>query len=189
MNYYVARRLEDSQETLIESFEDAFEPSVFARRNGSGSLFKGHVSRLHDRHPSAQRCDVEKAVRQALKELPKKKPADQGSAKRMLARLADSALRSMKGDRKDARKSLSCIKSIKGLALSGKNLDSLMDRAGSILTANERKVLELCSRGHSVREIGSEMGISFPTAWRILNSAVDKVRISHGIKSRHMDKR
>lgn len=189
LNYYVSRSLEDSSELLGEASGQEFDARGFARRNGSGSLFRGHVSKLHGKRPSFQRCDVEKAVRDALKEVAKKKPAGPGAAKRMLAKIADSALASAKGDRKRAKRSLSCVGSVKGLSASGKDLESLVDRAGSILTANERRVLELCSKGYSVRKIGSEIGVSFPTAWRVLNSALDKVRISHGMKSRHMDKR
>lgn len=189
LNYYVTKSLEDSSELLREASEQEFDGASFARKNSSGSLFRSHVSKFHDRHPHLQRCDAEKAVKAALKEVARKKPASLGSAKRMLAKRAESALASMEGDRKGVKKSLSCIGSIKGLASSGKDLKSLLDRAGSILTANERKILELCSKGYSARRIAPEMGISFPTAWRILNSALDKVRISHGMKSRHMDKR
>lgn len=189
MNYYVSRSLDVVPEVISEVSEDTFDASKFARRNGSGSLFRGHVSRLHEKHPSLQRCDVERAVREALKEVSKKKPSGPAAAKRMVSRSADLILSSVKGDRKSKRRSLSCVRSIKGLSSSSKDLGSLIDRAGSILTANERRALDLCSSGHSVRSIGSEMGVSFPTAWRVLNSALDKVRISHGMKPRHMDKR
>lgn len=187
LNYYISRMLEPS-EVLSEASGD-FDVAGFVRRNGSGSLFRNQVAKFHDRHPSFQRYEVEKAVRGALKEVGKKRPDGPGAAKRMLAKSVKSILDSVKGGRKDARKSLSCIKSIKGLASSGRDLESLINRAGSILTANERRSLELCSKGRSVREMGSEMGVSFPTAWRVLNSALDKLRISHGMKSRHMDKR
>ena len=47
----------------------------------------------------------------------------------------------------------------------------------------------MCSQGKSVRSIGTELKMSSATAWRLLNSAIDKIRMSHGMRSRHMDRR
>ena len=122
----------------------------------------------------------------ALSDVRKAKPSDKESAERVFKKKLKSHLSKASGRKRGARKNLSCVKSIK---VSGEELKSLLRRADKILSSNERKVLELCSKGESVRSIGPNMGMSFATAWRTLNSAIDKIRISHGMKSRHMDRR
>jgi DNA-binding CsgD family transcriptional regulator len=186
--YYLSRVLADlsDPDMISESVSQDFDYRSFVRDGKKKSSVAREVRRAAARYPSAQHCDIEDSVMEALKEVSRRKPSTEASAKRIfkkhLASLISGAGRRAKG----ARKNLSCIKSIK---VSGAEMQSLLGRAGKILTPNEKKILEMCVEGKSVRDIGSKMGMSFPTAWRILNSAVDKIRISHGMKSRHKDRR
>lgn len=182
LDYYVSRRLEGDG-VLSESFD----PVAFVRKSRRGKGFKSLVRKLSERKPSAQHCDVEEAVRKSLKGL--SGSSDERSAERKVLKKAESLLSEIMKGSKGSKKNLSCPKSVKGLSRTGGNLKDLLSRAGRILTGKEKRALELCSEGKSVREIGSLMKVSFATAWRVLNSALDKVRISHGMKSRNKDRR
>lgn len=181
--YYMRRRLEGLGDEVLSEGVEAFDHRAFVRKNKSKSALDRHVRKFSDGHPSLQRCDVEDAVLAALKEVSKKKPSTEESAKRLFGKQVKSLLGKV---RRAPSKNLSCLKAIKS---SKSDLERMVSRAGKILTSNERRALDLCSDGHPVRKIGEMMGVSFPTAWRILNSAIDKVRISHGMKSRHKDRR
>lgn len=189
--YYLRRSLEDlsHEQSLTESVDSSFDVAGFVRENRKKSAFDGHVRLFSKKYPSVRRCDVEDSVADSLKKIVGKEPKSLKSAKREFGRLVDSALSEISRRSKDARRSLSCLKSVKSLSVKGLNLDDLIGRAKGVLTSDERMSLELCSSGHSVREMGSIMGVSFPTAWRTLNRALDKVRVTHGMKSRHRDRR
>jgi len=179
--YYMRRMLEE--DGVLSESSDVFDAGSFVRKNRKKSSVEAHVRKFSEKYPSVQRCEVEDVVLKALKEVSKKKPGTEAAAKRLLKKQADSMLAKIK---KASGKNLSCLKAIKS---SSSDLEGMIAKAGRILTANERKALDMCSKGSSVRKIGELMGLSFPTAWRILNLAIDKVRISHGMKSRHMDRR
>jgi DNA-directed RNA polymerase specialized sigma subunit len=179
--YYIKRSLEDSVDSVLSESAESFDFTSFVRKNRRKSELAKHVRRLSAKHPSVQNCDIEDAVLAALKEVSRKKPSSKSVATKIFNKSVSSTLSDLSKRSRKAKKGLSCLKSIKK---SDSELSGLVAKAGKILTANERKVLDLCSEGRSVRKIGEEMGISFPTAWRILNSAIDKVRISHGMKSR-----
>lgn len=189
-SYYLLRSLEDSLPELVsESAGSDFDIKNFVRENRKSKTFKRHVLDFSGRHPQARNCDVEESVARALSDLAKKNPSGKSSAKRLFKKQVDDHLSQISKKSKDAKKKLSCLKSIKSFSSKGMDMEEIIGRAKSILTGKERMSLELCSSGHSVREMALIMKVSFPTAWRILNRAIDKVRVSHGMKSRHKDKR
>lgn len=181
--YYMRRRLEGLKNEIISEGVESFDYKAFIRKNRKKSALERHFQRFSRKHPTVQRCDVEGAILEALKFVSKKRPSTEESATKLFKRHVDSLLGKVK---RPSSKSISCLKAIKS---SGSDLRDMVARAGKILTGNERTALDLCSKGHSVRKIGEMMKSSFPTAWRVLNSAIDKVRISHGMKSRHKDRR
>lgn len=186
--YYLRRILSDlpSPETISESVAQEFDYKDFVRKGRKKSAMAREVRRAADRHPSVQHCDIEDSVAEALREVSRRRPATEAAAKKIFKKHLDSLVSDAGKKKRAVRKNLSCIKSLK---VSGSEMEGLLRRAGGILTPNERKILGMCVEGKSVREIGTDMGVSFPTAWRMLNSAVDKIRISHGMKSRHKDRR
>jgi DNA-binding CsgD family transcriptional regulator len=150
------------------------------------------VPKYYEKYTNVQYEDVEEAFKDAVKAAIKKKPASEGSVKKAIAKEMEKTLSAVNRKKKGIGRSLSCVKAIKA-AVSDKDgnkpISDLMKRASRILTNQEIKVLRMCSDGKSVRSIGSELGISYPTAWRTLNSAIDKIRMSHGMRSRHLDRR
>lgn len=137
------------------------------------------------KYPDLQKSDIEDAMEEAGKEVRKNKPKSEKAAKTMFKKNVDKILSGSKIRKKEIKKNLSCIKALK--MPSDKPISHITKKAEGLLTAQERRVLELCSQGKSVRSIGEEIGKSFPTAWRILNSAIDKIRMSHGMRSRNKD--
>lgn len=186
LDYYISRSLNEILDLDVISESTDFSVSSFVRRNKSRGAMSSHIAKLSKKHPSIQHCDIEDCILDALSDVRKAKPPDKESAESIFKKKLKSHLSKASGRKKGVKKNLSCVKSIK---VSGEELNSLLRRADRILTSNEKKVLELCSKGESVRSIGPSMGMSFATAWRTLNSAIDKIRISHGMKSRHMDRR
>ena len=91
--------------------------------------------------------------------------------------------------KKGIRKSLSCVQAVKRSLGSSQSVSEVIRRAEKSLTSQEKKVVTMCSEGKPVRKIAEEIGTSFPTAWRILNSALDKIRMSHGMRPRNLDLR
>lgn len=194
--YYVYRNLEDmldevgSEAGLVsESASQTFEVKSFVADNRKGPAMEKHVKYFSLKYPTVRSCDVEDSLSEALAKLSKDNPRDAKSAIKTLRKYVDGILSEVKKKGKDVKKNVSCLKSIKSFSSKGVDLNSVIGKARGLLTSNEKIALELCSSGHSVREMGSIMKISFPTAWRTLNKALDKVRISHGMRSRHRDKR
>lgn len=186
--YYLIRSLEgSSSETINES--SGFDVRKFVRDSRKGPSFKKHVDYFSKKHPHARNCDLEDSILTALSEISKKKPADERTAKRILQRKVKDSLSEILKKGKDSRKNLSCLKSIKSFSSKGMDLDDIIGRAKGILTGKEKKVLEMCAEGKSVRQIASDMKTSFPTVWRTLNRALDKLRVSSGMKGRYMDRR
>lgn len=142
-------------------------------------------SHFDSKYPDIQRSEIEEAMEEAAKEVRKKKPQSDKAAKTMFKKNVDKILSGSKIRKKEIKKNLSCIKALK--MPSDKPISHITKKAEGMLTAQERRVLELCSQGKSVRSIGEDIGKSFPTAWRILNSAIDKIRMSYGMRSRNKD--
>jgi len=189
--YYLKRSLEEllDAEILSESVGHDFDVREFVKNSKKNSVMEKYVLDFSLKHPSVRRCDVEDSIHEALSKLVRDKPAGSKEALRMLRTRVDELLSEVKKKGKDVKKKMSCLKSVKSFSSKGVDLGSIIGKARGILTSNEKTALELCSSGHSVREMGLIMKMSFPTAWRTLNKALDKVRISHGMKSRHRDKR
>lgn len=182
-SYYLLRSLEGSEnESLTESV------AIGGKKKLRGDL----VSKYYEKYPNVQYEDVEEAFEDAAKEAAKKKPDTESSAKRMISKGMEKTLSAINKKKKGIGRNLSCVKAIKAAVSDeqgNKPISSLMKRASKVLTNQEIRVMRMCSDGKSVRSIGSELGVSYPTAWRILNSAIDKIRMSHGIRSRHLDRR
>lgn len=192
VQYLLERELNADSELISES---ADQPK-FGRRELKKFLKKSRESlrarfraRYENRHPKAQREDIEEAFEDAIKKTELGKPKSEKSAQRILKREMEKNINGIGARKKDAKKNLSCVGAIRNSSGESKPIEALIKRAERLLTSQERKVLGMCSGGKTVREIGSEMGISFPTAWRVLNSAIDKIRISHGMSPRHKDMR
>lgn len=181
--YFMERQLAED-EVISESISADTLDSKSLRR-----LLKRFVrdnkSHFDSKYPNLLKSDIEEAMEEAAKEVRKEKPSSEKSAKRMFKKKTQQILSGNKTRKKEIKKSLSCVKALK--LPSDKPISHLARKAEGMLTAQERKVLELCSQGKSVRSIGQEIGKSFPTAWRVLNSAIDKIRMSHGMGSRHKD--
>lgn len=179
--YFLERQLA-TDEVISESVSaeplDAKSLKKLMKKTISGS--KSHFD---SKYPDLPKSDIEEAMEEAAKEVRKKKPDSEKAAKAMFKKNVDQILSGSKARKKEIKKNLSCVKALK--MPSDKPISHLAKKAEGMLTAQERKVLELCSQGKSVRSIAEEIGKSFPTAWRILNSAIDKIRMSHGMRSRN----
>lgn len=178
--YFLERQLEHGELISESAIQDQFDAKKFLKK-----AVRRHKSHFASKYPDVQANDIDDAMKEAAKETRKQKPDSEQAAKRIFKKKANEILSGSKVRKKQIKKELSCVKALK--IPSDKPIAHLTKRAEGMLTAQERKVLSLCSMGKSVREIGQEIGKSFPTAWRILNSAIDKVRISHGMGSRHKD--
>jgi DNA-binding NarL/FixJ family response regulator len=185
--YFMLRQTGDEPATLSESVEKAELVKITRRveREIKGSYLK----RLYDRFPRVQHGDVEAAFDDAVRKTRKKEYASASSAKKAIRKEMEKSLSEINRRKRVAGKSLSCVKSVKAALGDGQSMEELIRRADKILTAQEMKVVRMCSEGKPVRKIAEEIGTSFPTAWRVLNSALDKIRVSYGMKPRHLDRR
>lgn len=188
--YFLERELENPEEAINESAEN----QTFGRKELKRFLKKSKErlrskfrTRYENKHPKAQREDIEEAFEDALKKTELRRPKSEKSAHKILKSEMEKNITKMKSVKKDLQKNLSCVGIIRSSSGESNSMETLIRRAERLLTSQERKVLELCSGGNTVRKIGSEMGTSFPTAWRILNRAIDKIRMSHGMSPRHKD--
>lgn len=183
--YFLERALSESEASFIS--ESFVSPASVADKEKNKLL-----SRYYEKYANVQYEDVEDAFGDAVKEMLEKKPKTEPAVKKTLARSMERILSGINKKKRGVGKNLSCVKAIKSSLpdKEGKKpISELMKRAEKILTNKEMKILRMCSEGKSVRVIGSEMEISYPTAWRLLNSAIDKIRMSHGMRPRHMDRR
>jgi DNA-binding NarL/FixJ family response regulator len=185
--YFMLRQMGDEPATLAESVEKAELVKITRRveREIKGSYLK----RLYDRFPRVQHGDVEAAFDDAVRKTRKKEYASASSAKKAIRKEMEKSLSEINRMKRATGKSLSCVKSVKAALGDGQSMEELIRRADKILTAQEMKVVRMCSEGKPVRKIAEEIGTSFPTAWRVLNSALDKIRVSYGMKPRHLDRR
>jgi DNA-binding NarL/FixJ family response regulator len=181
--YFLERQLA-AEEVISESASNEAIDAKGIKRL-LNKISKSQRSHFDSKYPNLQKSDIEDAISEAKKEVKKQKPESEKSAKIMFKKTVDQILSGLKSRKKEIKRSLSCVKALK--IPSDKPISHLVKKADNMLTAQERRVLELCSQGKSVRAIGHEIDKSFPTAWRILNSAIDKIRMSHGMGSRHKD--
>jgi len=170
--YFISRELMEDPGVLFES----------AKSLHIGHLKEKYAAHFYDKFPKAQYEDIEEALNDSFEKVSVGKH-DAKTAENLFKKMVDESLSSVNRKKRTAKKSLSCVKVLKSL---GSDMPSLIKRAERILTSQEKKVIEMCSQGRSVRFIGSELGISAATAWRALNHGLDKIRLSHGIKSRKM---
>ena len=185
--YFIARQISEAPLNLSESVEPGEMVRITKRMEKE--LKGSYLKKLYDRFPRIQHGDVEDAFDEAVKENKKKKYASSSSARKAIRKAMEGKLSEINKRNRARSKSLSCIKAVKSSLDSGQSISEITKRAEKILTSQEMKVVKMCSEGSSVRRIAEEIGTSFPTAWRILNSALDKIRVSYGMKPRHMDRR
>jgi DNA-binding NarL/FixJ family response regulator len=186
--YYLIRSLDEtSSETINESSE--FDVRKFIHDNKKIATLKKHIAYFSKKHPHARNCDLEDSIIAAFSEILNKKPTNERTANRILQKKVKDSLSEILKKGRDSRKNLSCLKSLKSFSRKGVNLDEIIGKAKGILTGKEKKVLEMCTEGKSVRQIALDMKTSFPTVWRTLNKALDKVRVSNGMRGRYKDKR
>jgi len=183
----MSRQLENLEGLISE----AADPKEFrgAVRKVEKELKGSYIGKLYDRFPKIQYGDVEDAFDSAVAEVKKGSPKSESSTKRAIRKSMERHLSEVNKKKKGIRKSLSCVKAVKASLGSHDSVSEIIRRAEKTLTSQEKRVLTMCSEGKPVRKIAEQIGTSFPTAWRTLNSALDKIRISHGMRPRNMDVR
>ncbi|NBT57409.1 hypothetical protein EBT16_01355 [bacterium] len=185
VQYFIENQLREADELISESTlasEDLSRKSSLERH-----MREKHLVRFIDKFPNVQHEDMENAFRDAVRKVLKEKPDSERSAEKIFAKSMEESLSEIPKRKRHIKKSLSCVKLIK--SPSGESIPDMIQRAEKILTGKEKKVLGMCSQGKSVRLIAKETGMSHPTVWRTLNSAIDKIRMSHGIRPRYKDVR
>jgi DNA-binding NarL/FixJ family response regulator len=185
--YFMLRQMKDEPANLSESVEKA--ELVKITRRVEKEIKGSYLKKLYERFPRVQHGDVEDAFDDAVKKTRKKKYASASSAKKAIRKEMEKSLSEINKKKRAAGKSLSCVKSVKATLGDGQSMSDLIRRADKILTTQEMKVVRMCSEGRPVRKIAEEIGTSFSTAWRILNFALDKIRVSYDMKPRHLDRR
>lgn len=181
--YFMENQLKDVGGLLSES-------RLTAEDLAGKSALQKHMRRKHLNHfieefPDVQHEDMEIAFRNAVKKVLKEKPETEKSAEKTFKKAMEEGLSDLHKNKRRIKKNLSCVKLIR--STSDESIPSIIKRAEKILTGKEKRVLGMCSQGKSVRSIAKETDMSYPTVWRTLNSAIDKIRMSHGIKPRYKD--
>lgn len=185
--YFMKRLLEGQNATLSEAVDPAdFRKAV---RRAEKELKGAYINRLYEKYTRIQYSDIEEAFDEALQEVKKGGAKSEASIRRDIKKFMEHKLASVNKKKRSVGKSLSCIGAVKSALKNGQSMSELMKRAEKILTSQEMKVVSMCAEGKSVRKMSEEMDISFPTVWRTLNSALDKIRVSHGMRPRHLDRR
>lgn len=185
---YFMRRLLEGQEGLVSEATDHAEFRK-AVRKAEKELKGSYIKKLYEKYPRIQYSDVEDAFDEAMQEVRKGDSKSESAVRRSVRKIMERKLSAVNKKKRAVGKSLSCIKAVKSSLNNGQSMSDLMKRAERILTSQEMKVVSMCSEGKSVRKMAEEMGISFPTVWRTLNTALDKIRVSHGMRPRNLDRR
>lgn len=185
--YFLERQLDMPRPVLSESTnQEAFDGQALKKLV---RLFRKekekHTAVFGEKYPKIQNKDIDEAFDEAIKKVLSEPPKSRRSAESLLKKTMHGILSRLKGKKRAIKKSLSCVGVIKSQKGDKTHISELMSRASHILTAQEKKVLHMCSQGKSVRSMGVELKMSFPTVWRSLNSGIDKIRMSHGMDSRH----
>jgi DNA-binding CsgD family transcriptional regulator len=183
--YFIENQLKEPSGLISESVLEAEE--LTRKSTLERHMRQKHLENFIERFPDIQHEDMENAFRDAVKKVLREKPDSQKSAEKIFKKTMEESLSDAQKNKRNIKKNLSCLKLIKSSAEG--SIASIMKRAERILTGKERKILDMCSKGKSVRAIAHETGMSHPTAWRTLNSAIDKMRMSHGMRPRHKDVR
>lgn len=181
--YFMENQLKESAELISESTlaaEDLSKRSALERH-----MRNKHLGHFIEMFPNVQYEDMDNAFRDAVRKVLKEKPDSQRSAEKKFAKAIKEGLSEIHKKKRHIKKSLSCVNFIK--SPSGESIPDIIKRAEKILTGKEKKVLGMCSQGKSVRSIAKETDMSHPTVWRTLNSGIDKIRMSHGIRPRYKD--
>lgn len=129
-----------------------------------------------DKFPKVQHKDIEEAFKKAYRKIKKMNLKPESEDEKIKEEM-EKHLIDISKNKKKIKKELACVKSVKF----NPNLNSI-EKAKKILTSQEKKIIKMCTEGDSVRKIASSMDISYTTVWRVLNSAIDKIRIFNGIK-------
>jgi DNA-binding CsgD family transcriptional regulator len=147
-------------------------------------LKKKYIKSFYEKFPKTQYEDIEEAFHDATQKIIKEKSKSNKAIEKIFKKTMTQSLAEISKNKKCIKKNLSCIKVVK--STTNQPISVLMRRAEKFLTAQEKKVIEMCAEGNTVRNIGEKLGISAATAWRSLNSGLDKIRLSHGMKSRKL---
>ena len=182
VKYFIERELSGLEELISESVDNAPKLRKKELKIIVSRLKVKYTNHFRDKFPKAQHEDIEEALDDSSKKVYEASPESESAAEKLFRREMKDLLSGLGKKKREVNKNLSCVKAVK---IPG-SISSLMKRAERMLTSQERKIIEMCSQGRSVRSIGSELGISAATAWRALNHGLDKIRLSHGIKSRKM---
>jgi len=143
-----------------------FENSIILEENTN--VQDKYIKKLYEKFPNVQYKDIEEAI--------------EGEDNR---KNIEKKLFKINKKKRNIKKTLNCPKAIRSCD-NQDELTILVKRAEKILTNQEVKILQLCAKGNSVRKIAQEINLSFSTTWRNLNSALDKIRVSNGIKARKL---
>jgi DNA-binding CsgD family transcriptional regulator len=192
--YYLEKQLEDIGKSSILSessseLDDLYDKGVLRKRKKALNLLldrlkSKYVKTFYDKFPKIQYEDIEDAFAITVKKIIDERPKSKKRIELLFKKMMIQNLSEVAKKKSDVKKNLSCLKSIK--KSTGLSVGELIRRAERLLTSQEKKIIELCAAGKSVRSIGKELNLSAPTAWRALNLGIDKVRLSHGMKSRKL---
>lgn len=194
--YFLEKQLEDLagktilSESKTADLDDLYVKGVLkGRKKALNSLLdelkKKYLKMFYRKFPKVQYEDIEEAFHETANKIINEKPKSEKKIENIFKKLMIQNLSDLSCRKRKVRKNLSCMKAIKS-SLGSDQLGVLMRRVEKLLTSQEKSILNLCVQGKPVRTIGKELNISGATAWRSLNSAIDKIRLSHGIKSRKL---
>jgi len=192
--YFLERQLQDLQIILSESvatdLEDLYTRGVLkGRKKALNSLLEQlknkYLKTFYKKFPRVQYEDIEEAFKETVDKIIKEKIKSEKKIESVFKKIMLQNLSNLSAKKRNIRKNLSCVKVIKS-SVGLDRMSEIMRRVEKILTPQEKQVIDLCVKGKSVRSIGKELNLSPVTAWRSLNSAIDKIRLSHGMKSRKL---
>lgn len=192
--YYLEKQLSEISESsvIIESsdlnLDDLYQKGVLGKRKKALNSLLNHLKEkyvkfFYNKFPKIQYEDIQEAFEDTTKKIIEEKPKSKSKIENLFKKTMLQFLSNLSKKKNKIRKNLSCVKVVKS---SGKSIGELMRRAEKILTHREKEIIEMCSNGKSVREISKQLNISHPTVWRSLNSGLDKLRVSYGMKSRKL---
>jgi ATP/maltotriose-dependent transcriptional regulator MalT len=189
--YFLEKRLSEETDLILSestNLDELYAKGILKGRKKALKSFLDelklkYINTFYEKFPKVQYEDIEDAFHDAIKKITEEKPKTDQAIEKIFKNTMTKSLSEVSKKKKDIRKNLSCVKVIKSTKSS---IGELMRRAEKILTSREKKIIELCAEGKNVREIGKKLKISAVTAWRSLNSGLDKLRLSHGMRSRKL---
>jgi len=187
--YYLEKELQ-SNSVLLEStdLDELYSKGVLKGRKKALKSFletlkNKYVKIFYNKFPKIQYEDIQEAFDETIKKILEEKPKTQKKIEQLFKKNMHQNLSAYSKRKKDFKKNLSCLKSVK---MTNQSIKELMRRSERLLTSQEKKIIEMCSQGKTVRAMAKEINLSPATTWRVLNIALDKIRLSHGIKSRKL---